>query len=513
MMKHPVWVCIYVVIFGISIVPLFPQQYSATRLDGDLHGSIFLADSIVLAYGTNGIVLRSSDLGNTWLQKTGLKERNYVCGAAIGKTVIVFGERNAVLISHDLGATWLELIALGEEFTPTHNCTALNPNQFFLTDRFGRSYLYTVNTNSNTYVEGLRNIEINLIVYVGGTDYMAAGSDGIYQSSDAGNTWVKFQNIAIPSSFSHPVSSAVTKTGKICFFYGSNTNEMIVVYTGDSGKLWQVTKSFKATHSMMISETDCITYNQKDKRVVRIDSIFTSIRTTEMIIDTNYFQVKPDIYGFINVSNSTIFMFGSAKSIYKVNKGSSFVTLVSLLNPEGAYYSLLTTNNHKTLFFAGDGMTFYTSHNNGATWKPRINPTGYRFSVRCNSASIFDSTLFFATSDAKALFRSTDGGTHFDILGLKDSSNIITEFYGAVDIVSPNLIIKTTQQTQLLVIRDTGRTWELRANPIKSIEYVGSDSLVIVRNITQLKYLRDSIIIALLWENKYNRKNGKQENK
>lgn len=200
---------------------------------GSVNGIYFINSTTgFLCGGTNALVYKTTDQGETWTALTGMPSTTYYAIHAFDENNLIIGAGSRRLVRTTNGGTsWIidtiftaatNVQFLGIKFRDANTGYVIgNPNYFAYTTNGGANW--TASTHSS--IRGQRALDYNM-----GTVWTAGDYEYVYKSTNDGVTWdsVKFYDLSNPNQ----------PTPFIIYAFAANGNDMVV-----GGSLGQLTTS------------------------------------------------------------------------------------------------------------------------------------------------------------------------------------------------------------------------------------------------------------------------------
>ncbi len=305
----------------------------------------------------------------------------------------------------------------------------------------GDSSILKINVNPLWHQTNLNNETIYSFAK-NGNDVFAGGWNGIYKSTNNGNTWTSVFNL--PSQ-TYAISALAIQGNTI---YAGSGNGMYI--STDYGANW-------------IKSDSGITYNHILSIAISGNNIFAGTYSNGIYKSTDngisWVQMNngltcPYVYS-LAVKGNLIFAGTTSQGVFiSSDNGNSWIEVNNGLQTGIGVYSLLLINNN---LYAGTTAGVFMTTNNGDYWSS-INNGLISYPCYCAMSAINDSVLFAASYD---LFMTSDYGSNW----VKINDNF-RDFNGYDIIVSENnLLAGTDNGIWKLSLSDTITT---NVNPIMS---------------------------------------------
>ena len=373
------------------------------------NGSVYVAQISLSPNGQlflstlGGGIYRSSDNGNTWVQKV-----NGFPGPIFDDGTVIFAFNNS---GHIYATSFTEGI-----WRSTNN---------------GDSWTQT--GSNNIFIVALG---INQAGYIFAGH---GGGGGVYRSTDNGSSWNQVNN-GLPQPFA--VYSILAKPGGLLFVGGNNTLGPCIFKSTNAGAIWQYTglATFRVNSLALNTNGDIYagtgylgiyrSTNNGDNwsavnnglSCLRINQVFCNFQghtfaatDSGLFRSTNYGNSWTSIgfsnkymTSFLSLSNGSYFAGANRDGLLRsTNNGSNWIELNNGLNALTVYSITINQSGH---IFAGvDNRLIHKSTDNGNTWQPLQNGLkGTTF----NALACSPNNYLYARSDS-GVFRSTDNGNNW----------------------------------------------------------------------------------------------------
>lgn len=350
--------------------------------------------------GTYGHISRSTDNGTDWIQSNSDLPSDASFVAFMGNAGnLMVGGSLGVLTSTDEGMTWIP---------------------------------------SNT---GLNGNQINSFVIFGGDVYAGTPQDGVYRSTDGGNSWgpTGLNPAMSPDPY---VTCLAASQGKI--FAGTQGGLLI---SSDTGKTW-IGNSWVQASVQALAVNDSIACAVSNYYVyVSIDA-GASWNTED--------PASPNATGALSLAlvGHTIFVGTFGNGVYRsTDEGVTWAAIGSGLLGHNAI-SLLVSNGD---LYAGTEVGVFRSTNNGGSWTPvnsGLTPSPVR-GITVNGGNVY------AATDPGGLFLSQDDGTDWS---LKSAGLVFSDFYAVES--SGRTVLAGTGNGLIYYSTDDGTNWSISRDSV-----------------------------------------------
>ncbi|MCX6153669.1 MAG: hypothetical protein NT007_05885, partial [Candidatus Kapabacteria bacterium] len=390
----------------------------------------------------DGLYQLSSD-GSTWTKvSTNLADPYITCIFIDSSNKIYVGSNgNGVSVSTNSGVNWTK-IASGLtnlniksiiKNASNHLLAATNGSGVFRSTNNGTSWV-----ESNT---GLWFRDVNALIKCNtGAIIAATNGGGFYNSTDGGISWRK-SNAATSGSvikLEFAYQLAMQTDGSVF----ATTPNRGVLYSVDNGLSWDE----QDTTNYINFNTNAIAFNKKRYTVAGTRTngvIYHDDLVYSAWAQSNMKQIAPD--AIIRASSGTLYAAFPMKGIYKSTNDATDWVKQSF----GTYNSGiigLTTYKNGIMFAGRDWGGAFISTDYGNTWTS-AGLNSYRAGFFA-----FDSSGNVLAATNKGLYKSTDKGTSWALLGLRDSISFISVTPSGVLFVIDSVLQKST---------DNGTTWSI----------------------------------------------------
>ena len=477
--------------------------------------SLAISGTNILA-GTNNGVFFSADSGKTWVAANNGITGYAVESFAVNGNDIFAGSDSGVFLSTNGGKSWAS-VSSGLPVT-TVNTLAISGNNIFAgtEDNFGFGGIFRSSDNGKTWKaidSGLTYVSagtgltdtaaIYSIAMVGNTIFAAAGTNGMYSSSDSGKSWTHF-NISIWS-----ISSLTVSGTNIFAGMGSGGG---VYQSADTGKSWT-----SASYGLINTEANILSLGASGNTIYAGTEgglvVSRDKANTWSVDDTDNGLRVPEINA-LTTCGGKIFAGGYGYTVYiSTDKGKSWASEntpspssgINSLAANGATILagtslgggtngvLLSKDSGKTWAAASNGLPtstgttnsfitsfafrgsnifmgarsvtiplsggVYLSTDTGNSWTAVNNGlTGYNF---VNALTVLGNNVFAGTDSG--IFLSTNNGNSWKAMDSGLIGHIISAFaiYGSKIFVSTNDPFSIYGGGRVYISKDTGKTWAM----------------------------------------------------
>jgi photosystem II stability/assembly factor-like uncharacterized protein len=314
LLKNPIlWIVIIVAVtiyVGYQVTVKTAQQQAALKKNHkqielvdheyNLYGIAITPPKNIWAVGSGGILLRSSDDGETWEEKQlGSPEQVFSSISFPDKdNGWVVGSRGTILHTQDGGASWKKIEKLYSKNSQTCSSSSLNvyyTRVFFLdlqhgwiTGETGTVLVTTDGGNVWELVDTGKNFTtLNDIKFADANNGWAVGEQGIIiASTDGGNTWQDEQS-GVQATL---VSAEISPTDKTTLWVGGL--EGTVLSTKDRGATW-VAKTLRLGEEKISNHVYKIYEKESGTKGLGHNSIYTLSRNSQQYSFDDGFGWRP----------------------------------------------------------------------------------------------------------------------------------------------------------------------------------------------------------------------------
>jgi photosystem II stability/assembly factor-like uncharacterized protein len=199
----------------------------------------FLArhDSVLLASGT--VVFRSFDGGVNWSNSITVTSKSNIDGLVQANQYIVAGTPRGMFYSSNFGQTWKSIPAHGMRNGNWFTHDFYRSGNYFLEayDEIGVGYSFDSGKNWNYTLNDFTPAATidNAMLYSNNSLITGTHGDGVYKSSNTGNTWVKIGTNNDQDTLSNSSIFSMLKSGNV-LLAGACTNGLY--RSADNGLTW-----------------------------------------------------------------------------------------------------------------------------------------------------------------------------------------------------------------------------------------------------------------------------------
>lgn len=299
---------------------------------------------------------------------------------------------------------------------------------------------------------------VNYLTEIEGVFYAGATSGGLYSSSDAGVTWLRFDNLKETGVH------AVQKSGG---FLWVSLQDNRLYHSSDNGKSWPILdlplevtlKSFYAKGS------DTLYLATEQGLLISYDRAKT---ITKKITSA---QGLPDlVVNKVLKRQDTLWALTMKGVAYSINEGDSWTQ--GAVNTNAGMGNVFDIKFNGSKFYLASSTGLYLSENRGSTW---ILLTA-SLSTECYDVEVLGTALYLGTK--LGVYKSTDGGKSWrNVFSSTTSSNRVVQ--GLDVMIYRSVLYVATGAQGIHRSTNNGTSWwaanaGIYAVDIRSMEYVGS---------------------------------------
>lgn len=473
----------------------------------DITESYFINTNVGIVSGYSGLILKTTDAGKTWIQKTsGVTTNLWYIDFVSADTGYIVGTGATVLKTTDAGETWVNKSISGAtaSFSKVH---FVNPSTGYVgtsnstfgylakTTDFGNTWVKVASYPGTGTVYGLCFTDVN-------TGYVSDNTCTMYKTTDAGATWTSAGKLS--SGTLYEIRFADANNGAVCGSRGE------VFVTTNAGAVWTKTQNPYNTSLYALG------LQLPSKRLVAAGNSGVISTSTDWGATWTMCSVSPTVQlmkriHFVNpntgytVGGSAVASDSLGEVLKTTNGGSTWTKLafnpktrsnsVSFLNENvgwvggigvngifkttngGATFTAGTVNgtagatttwydiqfgDANTGYAGGTGGILVKSTDGGTTWNNLVSPFGTTiiYAIRA-----LDANNVFVVGGSGKGFKSTDGGTTWTTLSLGTGSLYYVNF------TDKNLGVIGGGSGAVYKTTDGGITWNLLSTGTTSTLY------------------------------------------
>jgi hypothetical protein len=387
-------------------------------------------DSIILTSGP--VIFRSFDGGINWGPSITVADNSVIDGIVPVNNIIVAGTPVGMLYSSNFGKTWKAIPAtnLRKGTWFTHDFYRSGNNFLLAYDEIGVAYSADNGKHWNYTLQGFSpaaSID-NAMVFSNNSLITGTHGDGLYKSTNAGNSWTKFGTTNNQDTLSNSNIFSVLKSGNV-ILAGTCINGLY--RSADNGATWVrirnglpqqssgylcVQSLVKTTNAILIA-TDQGLFYSNDLGISWQPSNLGSVNVVAVAAN--------DSVACAAVENFT----GPSSIVRSVNNPASWTEVFQSGDADWASMS----SDGKSHFYAGTLVTNnFVSNNDGITWQsvgPGIPPGSGGFTIAALDKNVFIGNIngvYFSNNYGASFTEASTGfDRHHAVQGLTFSSTDI----------------------------------------------------------------------------------------
>lgn len=378
----------------------------------------FLArhDSVLVASG--GVVFRSFDGGINWDNSITVTNKSNIDGLVQVNQYTVAGTARGMFYSTNFGQSWKSIPAHGLRTGNwfTHDFYRSGSNFLMAYDEIGVGYSSDSGKNWNYTLSGFApaaSID-NAMLYSNNNLITGTHGDGVYKSSNTGDTWVKIGTGNDRDTLSNSIIFAMLKIGNV-LLAGTCTNGLY--RSADNGLTWArirnglpqqgngylcVQSLAKTTTSILIA-TDQGLYYSNDVGISWQPTVLSSVDVVAVAANDSVACAAVEDF----TGPATIYRSVNNPAIWNAVFQSDLADWASMASDGKSHFyaGTLNTNN-------------YVSNNDGITWQavgPGIPPGSGGFAIAALGKNVFIGNIngvYFSNNYGTSF---TEANTGFDI--------------------------------------------------------------------------------------------------
>jgi len=362
--------------------------------------SLVFNDPYIYAGAASQGLYRSSDNGVTW---TEISSFYYVDNMCVSGNKLFVSEFNYTYVTTDNGVTWSDVPALTGASVFSFYCVG---DTIFVGAR-NEIYRSTDNGISFTQINIPFNfsiVNIYSITSLGSTLFAATSYDGVYKSTDFGNTWFAANQGMGPKDV-----RAVTITNASTVIAGSHYVGMY--RSTDNGSSWDKSQTgFPAGTSIL-----CLLESQSSIYAGTRDGVFSTDDngdTWTKMGGTNDTTMYSDIWAMCEhngVLYASMQLYFDATVYKSTNKGSTWIRCGMVGLPFGLSFIKGLESSGNNIVAGTDEGIFYSS-DGGENWNPTNAPT-----INVPSLASSENYVYAAIPTAGGVYRSVNNGVNWSI--------------------------------------------------------------------------------------------------
>ncbi|MFN8361091.1 MAG: YCF48-related protein [Candidatus Kapaibacterium sp.] len=434
------------------------------KLNSDLLHVTSAGTSSCFAVGTDGVLMRSPNKGDSWRQiPTGYADSLMNIAFADSLHGVAVGENGSLLSTDDAGISW-RIQTLG---TRTLRAVAFRENvgiivgdqgTIFRTEDGGKKWM-RVNTSRTEAFFSVAFLS-NGIVLIGAENGL------VFRSTDSGITWDDTKAEPVFNSL-YRIRAITVSAEKTVYAVAARETFSFLLKSEDNGSTWN------PDTIALPKGTNALSFPKNDRgfAVTRNSQIHFSTDGGRHFIANNNFDSSQisvgHLYSVLFLDSKIGLAVGAHKTIYRTLDGGEHWTLLSYLLQSDYKYTAVQFITEDTGFVgcSGFGLVFRT-HDAGATWLPQraseydtILSGGY-----VSSLHFYDSRTGIACPGGSggSVLRTTDGGSNYS------QKFSITNGLASIHALSPDFTVVVGSDavgystSKLSISTDRGLTWSTK---------------------------------------------------
>ncbi len=410
----------------------------------------FTASGPYLFVGTSSGIFRSSDSGTTWTQiNTGLTDTIVTALGTMGTYLFAGTDTGGVFLSRDDGANWSPLLGMTNVF-PVSSFASLDTAMFAATIGGG---IFRTTDNGSSWLpvnNGLASDTVEALITDGNA--LISGTytyGGVSRSTDYGATWVD-----ISQGLSYVYVNSLRTIGSTLFagtygygVYRSTNNGRSWVNPDTGLALYAYVYSLTAQGSTLFAGTPYGVFRSKDSAASWAPS------NAGLRDSTAYALCTFGRYLFAATAHGVFRSADTAATWHEANNGIGAFNQ-SLTSPV-SFLAAVSTTLYAGTSADSNGSIFLTMNDGNAWYTDTSLANNFVFAIESLGPDLF------AGTDTGGVYRSTDGGAHWEpLFGLTNAYPVIA--FGKIG----RVLIATTQGGGIFRTTDAGTTWYADNNGI-----------------------------------------------
>lgn len=372
-------------------------------------------DSVLLSSGP--VIFRSFDGGINWGKSINVSNDATIDGFVQAYKLIIAGTAKGMYSSKNFGKTWKAIAPTGLRYGNwfAHDFYKSGNNFLLAYDEIGVGYSADTGKNWNYTVQGFpptASID-NALLFSNNTIFSGTHGDGLYKSTNAGNSWTKFGTTNNQDTLSNSIIYAVLKTGNI-ILAGTCGNGLY--RSANNGTSWVHIRNGLPQQSTGYL---CVQSLAKTTSAILAGTDQGLFYSNDLGLTWNASNLNGDDVVAVTANDSVAcaaveFFTGSATIYRSVNNPAIWN---QVFQAAGADWASMGSDG-KSHFYAGTLLTDnFVSKNDGLTWQnvgPGIPPGSGGFAIAATAKNVFigNSTgVYFSNNNGNSF---TEVNTGFD---------------------------------------------------------------------------------------------------
>lgn len=388
-------------------------------LSRNLNAGVFINDNVGIVVGSSGVILKTTDGGATWAEKTSGTTQILYSVDFFGSNGLAVGAAGVVLISSDFGETW----------TSTTYGTTANFDVFFINDTTAFMAASSATTgrlvkttdagatwiNMNSAIPGLTSGTVRSIYFpLSSIGYLSTSVGTIFKTTDGGNSWTQSYSIGSTTTIIYSVHFANE------LFGAASTTLGRIIVTTDGGANWTLSQTPVTKSLFSVSA-----YTSPKRNAFLVGNILSGGDAGSIILSNNFGNTWTK--GFIASSQEQLqrVHFPSMNVGYAVGgsitSGNSFGDVLKTTDGGASWVKLplQTATRIYSVFFldeltgyvGSEGPTgLYKTTDGGQNWTQLNTGTGVSTSILYDIDFYNNDTGFVCYSSGNVA-RTTNGGS------------------------------------------------------------------------------------------------------
>lgn len=444
-----------------------------------LNDVALLFGDIFIAVGENGIILRSTDNGASWIQVADFASTLNRCASVVGNgTAIAIGRNGLVVRSTDAGETWTTYPSFTGEDLRGLSVTGL----YVMVAGAGGTVAFSTDGGASwNTTERVVDDDIGSVALLSPQSGFIGGTSGnIYFTNDSGASWrsvfvdtnfsiinIRFLSEQIGYAFgsygriakttNSGASWSVIDLGQIGNIYDAFGTENSITLIGEAGTIVQSTDggtNWKAMLPPTVRRLFHIRYDNS-KTIWAVGNNGEIISQNE----TEWKHINSPTRNAITAldANETLAIGDKEGNIYlSKNLGSTWIKVASGI---GAISGIARFSGGEFIAVGIGGKIRRSA--DGSIWQDILSPTSHTLTSVC----AVDAKIGIATSDSGIILRTTDAGVSWNSIQVGNRALISAAFSDSKNGFAVG------DRGQLFRTSDAGITWEIQTSPDNTLTW------------------------------------------